>query len=137
MLAAVKATAKLSLGERFVPARFSSDAALRTIEPIAGSASDAPLRSLVASGILIGEELGLGQSLHFVFDRLAEFCTAYAYAEELGNDRTKWTSFLTRLDSADLPAAGFRTALALIAQTYGPKGLCPIDLPIQKAPVAP
>jgi len=48
MLAAVKATAKLSLGERFVPARFSSDAALRTIEPIAGSASDAPLRSLVA-----------------------------------------------------------------------------------------
>jgi hypothetical protein len=131
MLTAVKAIAKLSLGGRFVPANFSSDSALRLLESILGTGSDVALEALVASGILSTEELGLGRSLRFVFDPLAEFCAAYAYAEDLGNDAARWASFLERLDDADSSSSGFRTALALIAAAYGPKWLGPVDIPPQ------
>jgi hypothetical protein len=129
MLAAVKIIAKLSLGDRYVPTKFSFDSALRSVETVLGASSDAGLRGLMASGILIEEELGLGRSLRFVFDPLAEICAAYAYVEDFGTDMAKWEQFLARLKQLDSAASGFRAALALVAQTYGPKGLCPVDLP--------
>jgi hypothetical protein len=130
MLAAVKAIAKMSLGERFVPAKFSFEAALRSIEFGPAASKDSVLRALITAGILIQEELGLGNSLQFVFDPLAEFCAAYAYAEEIGHDVERWGSFMNRLGDAGPAASGFRTAVAMIAETYGPKGLCPTEAPI-------
>ncbi len=124
MLASIKALARLSLGDRLIPAKFSFDSASRAIRPIVGDNAITIIKSLIFAGILNEEDVGLGTAVQFALDPLAEFCAAYSYVEEIAFDTAKWRSFVDNLRAVTSINAGFRLALGLVLKECVSKGIC-------------
>jgi hypothetical protein len=52
--------------------------------------------------------------LRFVLDPIAEYLAASSYAQEFGNDETKWKEFINKVREKGATATGFLSALELV-----------------------
>ena len=123
VLAAIKELAEVSLGEHFVPSKITLEQALRTLRPILADRSGQVVQSLLMSGLLVAEEIGLTKTLQFALDPVAEFCAAYSYVEKCGNDSEKWREFARKVSEADTTASGFSAATICVVESYSGRGL--------------
>lgn len=122
----IKALAKASTGERFTPGRFNLQRSLDAIEARTEESRLAAVERLIAAGLLNKESVGLQTVCQFALDPIAEFCSAYAYAEECGFDMTRWRELRDKLDRTEDSATGFRSALVAVIRAYSPKGVCTV-----------
>jgi photosystem II stability/assembly factor-like uncharacterized protein len=120
----VKVLAKTSLGDRFTPGRFSVQRTLGAVAAGTEEAKLAAIEKLIAAGLLMEETVGLQVLCQFALDPVAEFCAAYAYAEECGFDMKRWGELRDKLKRGDGSATGFRAAVVSVIRAYSAKGLC-------------
>jgi hypothetical protein len=123
-LAVVKQLAKASTDTRFVPGPFNLQRALDAIKSGTDEHRLVAAERLIASGLLVKENVGLQVISQFVLDPIAEFCSAYAYAEECGHDLVLWRELRNKVKGAGDSATGFRSALVAVVRAYSTKGLC-------------
>ena len=123
-LACIKTLGKVTLGERFIPSKLPLAVVLVELKSLVADRGMAVVKTLIAAGVLREEEMGLGKSISFTLDPVAEFCAAYAYAEDLGFDLLAWSRFRDKLFSGSSFPLGFRDALRAVVQSSARKGIC-------------
>ena len=123
-LEALKTIARLVVGRNFIPGKVQWKAAEEALQNAREHVPSLILDRLMKAGLIAVDRNGLELMLQFVLDPLAEYCAAFAYAQECGFDLSKWEDLARKLNSWKSLATGFQTALESVAKSYAEQGIC-------------